>query len=136
MITSKDLRHFNAAAKLAELSTFRRVPVGCVVVHKNQIISTGSNKDKTDPLQKKYNGERNVPDYSPHKVHAEVDAIKHVMGFDVDWSAVSIFVYRKRRDQPHGMARPCKSCMKLIKDLGIRNVYYTTDEGFAQEVIE
>ena len=34
------------------------------------------------------------------------------------------------------MSRPCPSCMAAIKDLGIRNIYYTTDDGFSHEIIK
>ena len=34
------------------------------------------------------------------------------------------------------MSRPCQSCQKLIKDLGIRIVHYTTDNGYATEEFE
>ncbi len=32
-----------------------------------------------------------------------------------------------------GMARPCPACMAAIKELGIKNIYYTTDNGYAYE---
>ena len=31
------------------------------------------------------------------------------------------------------MARPCPACMAAIKDFGIKNIYYTTDDGMAYE---
>lgn len=34
------------------------------------------------------------------------------------------------------MARPCASCMQAIKDLGIREIYYTTNDGYSYEKIE
>ena len=34
------------------------------------------------------------------------------------------------------MARPCNACLAAIKDLGIRNIYYTTDDGFVHEKLE
>ena len=46
---------------------------------------------------------------------------------------VKLYIYRVRCDQLHSLARPCRSCMEAIKDLGIRHVYYTTDDGFAYE---
>lgn len=136
MISNRDKRFFNTASQLAEYATYERYKVGCVVVYHNKIISTGFNKDRTDPLQKKYNNQRNIPDSYPHKVHAEVDAIKHIIDLDIEWKNVSIYIYRKLKDRPFGLARPCKSCMKLIKDLGIKDVFYTTDEGYVYECIE
>lgn len=41
--------------------------------------------------------------------------------------------YRIRKDQPFGLARPCSSCMAAIRDLGIRDIYYTTNDGYAYE---
>ena len=35
-----------------------------------------------------------------------------------------------------GMARPCASCMQAIKDLGIREIYYTTNDGYSYEKLE
>lgn len=135
MITLRDRKYFNVAAQVAELSTYKRNKVGCVVVYKNSIISTGFNKDRTDPLQKKYNVARDIPDWSPHKMHAEIDAIKSIIHLDINWNKVSIYVYRKRKDRAFGISRPCPSCMKLIKDMGIHYIYYTTDDGYAMEVI-
>ena len=34
------------------------------------------------------------------------------------------------------MARPCPSCMAAIKDLGIKNIYYTTNDGYSYERLE
>lgn len=136
MITRRDKRFFNTAAQLAEYSTYSKEKVGCVIVYHNKIISTGYNKDRTDPLQKKYNEERNVPDWTVHTLHAEIDAIKHIMDLPINWNNVSIYIYRKRKDQPFGLARPCKACMKLIKDIGIKHVYYTSNEGYVYEYIE
>ena len=46
-----------------------------------------------------------------------------------------LYIYRKRNDKPYGMSRPCPSCMAAIKDLGIKHIYYTTNEGFAYECV-
>lgn len=31
------------------------------------------------------------------------------------------------------MSRPCPNCMAAIKDLGIKHIYYTTNDGFVYE---
>lgn len=134
--TNKEKRFFSMAEAMAQLATYKRYKVGCVIVYHNKIISTGCNKDISHPLQKKYDFYRNIPDKSPHKLHAEVDAIKHVINLDIDWSKVSIYVYRKMRCKAYGMARPCNSCMRLIKDLGIHKVYYTGNDEYQYEYIE
>ena len=44
--------------------------------------------------------------------------------------------YRKRKSAKYGMCRPCPSCMAAIKDLGIKHIYYTTDDGLVYERME
>ncbi len=134
--TNKEKRFFSVAEGMSRLSTYERNRVGCAIVYHNKIISTGCNKNLTHPLQKKYDRYRSIPDKYPHKLHAETDAIRHIIDLDIDWSKVSIYVYRKKKSGSFGIARPCKSCMKLIKDLGIRYVYYTGDESFQYEYLE
>ena len=34
------------------------------------------------------------------------------------------------------MARPCPACMQAIKDMGIKHIAYTTDDGSANELIK
>lgn len=55
---------------------------------------------------------------------------------NINFSKVKLYIYRIRKSQPFGIARPCPSCMAAIKDLGIRDIYYTTDDGYSYERIE
>ena len=55
---------------------------------------------------------------------------------NVNFSRVKLYIYRIRVDQPFGMARPCLSCMAAIKDIGIRDIYYTTNDGYVYERLE
>ena len=43
---------------------------------------------------------------------------------DIDFHNLKLFVYRELKDGSIAMARPCPSCMALIKDLGIKKIYY------------
>lgn len=63
-----------------------------------------------------------------------INSIKHL---DVNFSKVKLYIYRNTRsnNNSYGMARPCPSCMAAIKDLGIKNIYYTTNEGYVHEKI-
>lgn len=55
---------------------------------------------------------------------------------DINFSKVKLYIYRSRKDQEYGLSRPCPSCMAAIKDLGIKHIYYTTNDGFAYEEME
>lgn len=135
-ITNKKKKFFESAGNMADLSTYSKNKLGCVIVYHNKIISTGCNRDITHPLQKKYDKYRGIDDKYPHKLHAEVDAIRHIIDLDIDLNRASIYVYRRMKKRPYGMARPCESCMKLIHDLGIHDVYYTGDDDYQYEYLK
>ena len=135
MLQYRDYKFFSYAKHIAKISDFERCPIGCVVVYKGKVISTGFNCHKTHPLQRLYNKYRFPEDDKPHKVHAEIHAISPLLKQDIDWRKVVLYIYRRRKDGQLGLARPCDGCMAFIKKLGIRDIYYTTDDGFCYENI-
>lgn len=100
------------------------------------IISIGCNRNKTHPSQSFYNKYRIKSEYMLPKLHAEVNCLNAMKGLDVNFSKVKLYIYRIRKDKPFGLSRPCPSCMAFIKDLGIKNIYYTSNDGYVHERIE
>lgn len=91
----------------------------------SRIISWGHNKgNKTHPLAKKY-GNR----YSC--IHSELDALLKHRDTLRRCKVVNV---RIKKDGSPGLSKPCPCCQKLLKDHGIKSVYYTTENGF--EVLE
>lgn len=143
MIFKKYIRFFNKARLASEQSDYPRVHIGCIAVYHGRVIGTGCNGSKAHPIQKKYNIHRisnsNVEfDSLPAKIHAEIACIKsiNVSDDDIDWTKVSLYIYRKCISREHGIARPCPACMHAIKEKGIRDIYYTTNDGFAYEKLD
>lgn len=138
MISKSDYRYFTKAQKIASVSDFQKTHIGCIAVYQGSIIGIGCNTNKTHPTQKYYNKYRhsNVSGDFGAKLHAEINCINSIKNLDINFSKVSLYIYRIRKDQPYGMSRPCPSCMAAIRDLGIRHIYYTTNNGFAYEKIE
>lgn len=124
---------FNVAKEISYLSDFR-VKIGCVVVYKNTIISSGYNCNKTSPIQAKYNRYRNFdPACYPNKLHAECMALSKIRyRKDIDWARVKVFVYRESNGRL-AMARPCVACSKFMQELGIKEIYYTGADCFLSE---
>lgn len=123
---------FYKAKKASEFSTFKRYHVGCIAVYKGYILSVGYNSNKTHPIQKIYNKERFSADNTPHSLHAEIAALCLIKNrSDIDWASVELYIYRENKKGEPRMAKPCASCTAMIKDLGIVNVYYTKDSGYA-----
>lgn len=132
MMTKKEEAFFRAAKSVSTFGSHHRHKVGAVVVMKHRIISSGCNNMKTHPLQKQYNKYRFAED-SVHTCHAELVALLPLINDGVDLSDASIFVHRSHKNGTLARARPCKSCMELIKDCGIRRIFYTTEDGYARE---
>lgn len=133
MLTTNDYRFFTRAAHVACVSDYRKIHIGCVAVYQNRIIGIGCNLSKTHPLQYRYNKYRIQKDTLLAKLHAEINCINQIKNMDINFAKVKLYIYRVRNDQPFGLAKPCPSCMAAIRDLGIRDIYYTTNDGFSYE---
>ncbi len=131
-------KYMNLAKSLAEVSEFRRQKLGCVVTYKKNVIGTGVNSYKTHPIQKEFNKLRYSEDSTPHCLHAEMTALIPLHNMDIDWNRVNLFVYRIKKDSPTkmGLARPCSGCMGFIKSLGIKDIYYSSEDGYVHEVLD
>lgn len=130
-------KFMSLAHTMADMSEFKRQKIGCVITYKKSVISTGSNSYKTHPLQKEYNKLRFEGDDTPHCLHAEMAALIPLHNLDIDWNKVSVFTYRKKNNHSKmGLSRPCPSCMAYIKSLGIKDIYYSTDNGYIHEVLD
>ena len=132
---------FDQAKLEAEKSDYERFKLGCVITYKHTIIGRGRNGNKSHPMQRKYNRRFRKfnctrGQYIHDAVHAEIAAIAnipYVVGKDVDWSKVKVFVYRicNGKELGYGNAKPCPACMNAIRELGIKNVYFTDDDGYS-----
>lgn len=132
-----DIKYFIKARKVALASDFPKIHVGCIAIYQGSIIGIGRNTNKTHPLQKYYNRYRMLADdhgnqFLP-KAHAEINCINSIRHLDIQFPKVKLYIYRIGNDRAFRMCRPCLSCMAAIQDLGIRDIYYTTDDGFAHE---
>ena len=136
MLSNTDYKYFQKAHQIATISDYKKTHVGCVAVYQGQVIGLGCNCNKTHPIQKKYNRYRKPSDSMLPKLHAEISCLNQIKHLDINFSKVKLYIYRIRKDQPFGMARPCPSCMAAIRDLGVRNIFYTTNDGYAHEKLE
>lgn len=137
-MTKREKRIFNIAREISLLSDYQGARVGAVVCEGKRIISTACNSKKTRPLQQKYNIYRHFEDNRKAipREHAEIAALSPLIGKELEWSKISIFIYRETRTGAHGCSRPCPACRKLIENLGIKHLYYIDENGkFIEERI-
>lgn len=136
-MTNRELRMFNLAKQASRMSDYNKFHIGTVLVIKNQILSIGFSSNKTHPVQQYYNKYRPLEGkIIEHKLHSETMAFIKIRYMDIDWNKVEMFNFREKSDGKVANSRPCESCMKLIKELGINKIYYTTDDGYAVENIK
>lgn len=135
MICNTDYKYFDKARQAALISDFHKTHIGCIAVYQGTIIGIGCNCNKTHPMQKNNKFRRKSDGLLP-KLHAEINCINSIKHLDINFSKVKLYIYRIRNDQPYGLARPCPSCMAAIRDLGIRDIYYTTNDGYVYERLE
>ena len=136
MLHNTDYKYFDKARQVATISNYNKFHIGCVAVYQGQIIGLGCNCNKTHPVQKFYNRYRGQSESMLPKLHAEISCLNQIKNLNINFSKVKLYIYRIRNDQPFGLARPCLSCMAAIKDLGIKDIYYTTNDGYSYERLE
>lgn len=131
----KARRAYFRAAEGVSLLSDHRCKMGCVVVKGHKIISSGHNSaSRRHAFQAKLDRKFFGCECAGY-LHAETDALIPLINSGADLTGASIYVYRSMRDGSIGMARPCPRCMSVIKSCGIKQINYTTPDGFAREVI-
>ena len=115
--------HMKAAEAYAELSSARRLHVGCVIVKNDTIIGIGYNGMPTG-WDNNCEEELKWPDGTiqflkskAEVLHAETNAIAKVARSTNSSDGASIFITHA----------PCLDCAKLIHQSGIKSVFYKTE---------
>ena len=130
-------KHARKCSLEADYTGYNQTKVGCVITYHGTILAKGHNSDMTHSLQEYFNCRyrpKNVGmRYLPSKTHAEVSALAKIRYLDIDFSKVELYTYRELRDGKIAKSRPCEACMAAIKKMGIKKIYYTTEDGYAKE---
>lgn len=107
------------AKHVSNNSTHKQHRLGAVIVKGGRILATGYNQLRPSKL------------IGTNTLHAEAHAVLHLLKSrrQADLIGADIYVNRYTRGGRIGLARPCSHCMELLRTVGIRRVFYTTDEG-------
>ncbi len=133
--SKREKYYFEKAKQLALMSNYPRIHIGSVIVYKNRIIGMGINSTKTKPIQYRYNQKYRQFDNGKicenGSIHAEFAAVLNAESLyeNIDWSKCEIYNYRINSLGITGQSRPCPSCSQLLKEKGITNWYYTSQNG-------
>ena len=116
--------HMKTAEVYAELSSAKRLHVGCVVVKDNTIIGIGYNgmpagwdnvcEEVVTPTLPYLSGDGPTLKTKPEVLHAETNALGKIARSTNSSEGATLFVTHA----------PCLDCAKLIYQSGINSVYY------------
>ena len=119
--------YMNIAVQVSLRSTCMRRKVGAVIVKDNRILSTGYNGAPSglpnciDDCNRCYRSAHNIPSGEMldmcYAVHGEQNAILNALKTGEDLKGASIYVN----------TYPCATCMKLILQVGISNIFYVDE---------
>lgn len=135
---NKHKYYFEKTKEASRLSDFNKVHIGCIMLYKNVILSKGYNTYQTHPIQMRYDNYRSL-DWNnkvepKHCLHAEMMALIKIMNLDIDFSKIICYIYREDMNGSLADCKPCNACEKALKDLGIKEIYYTTKNGYQHEI--
>ena len=132
MLNNKVTSTLEAVASAVE--PFASARIAAALVYKNEIISIGTNKNKTHPFQKKFSTNSDAI-----FLHAETDAIYNATRkYETSIIAKSkLYISRVKyfdSDKKYfvqGLSKPCAGCQRAIANFNIKHVCFTKDtEGF------
>ena len=130
-------RYLEFAKSASYNSDFPRHKLGACFVFRGAVLANGWNQQKTSPLQKKYNEERDYDTEACYThtncLHAEVSCLNKIKDLDIQFDKGVLYIYREHRNNHKALAKPCLACEAMIRDLGIKDVVYTTENGYAIE---
>jgi tRNA(Arg) A34 adenosine deaminase TadA len=117
------LRFFDLARKVSYRST-SKYKLGTVIVNKNIIHSFGWNDmRKTHPLAKTYG----------NFLHSEIHSL---IGVPYEHTKGShAYIYREDLNGVMKNSRPCPICLEALALAGIKKIFYTTQNGFREEIL-
>ena len=129
---------FRAADAVASLSDHNRAKLGCVLVDKHRIISSGHNSlTRCSPLQKQIDTARfGFSDKHKGPVHAETSCLLPLIRQGYDMSKSDLYIVRRHKDGSLAISRPCPGCMSLLRANGVRRVFFSVDGGYSVEKID
>lgn len=115
----KDLRALRIAKKRAYESDFERARVGAVLVRGGRIIESACNAIR---------GASAIPRRIPESLHAEQAVIVKLLHTNRQHliAGATVYVSRILSNGTTSIAKPCSECEKILRNLGIKRVRYTT----------
>ena len=126
---------FRAADAVSALSNHKQTHLGCILVDKHRIISSGYNSStRCSPLQKQIDVARfGDPDKHKGPVHAETACLLPLIRQGYDMTRSDLYIVRRHKNGSLALSRPCPGCMSLLRANGVRRVFFSVEDGYSME---
>ena len=122
-MSNKTQRYLSVAKRIAQQGDCEKTSHGAVLVRGGNVINAAHNKWSYSSFGKRFR-ER---DKGISTLHAELAAV-----LNLDRSitqGTDIYVFRVNRAGDFKMSKPCSMCETALKHVGIKRIYYTTNDG-------
>ena len=135
--TKKQQSFFRVADAVASLSDHKQTKLGCVLVDKHRIVSSGHNSStRCSPLQKQIDVARfGNSDKHRGPVHAETACLLPLIRQGYDTTRSDLYIVRRHKNGSLALSRPCPGCMSLLRANGVRRVCFSVEDGYSVEKI-
>lgn len=122
-ISNKIKRYFNLGRNIAYNSPYGKLRHGAVLIRGGSVMNASFNKDSYSSFGTRFRS----PSRGPATVHAEIGCILG-MSRDVT-SGADLYVCRINREGEFRNSKPCSMCHEALKHVGVKRVYYTTNDN-------
>lgn len=99
------------------------------ILRKKKIISMGVNVTfKTHPMAKKYQ----------HRFFSQHSELNAILNFPFKYRTLcnyKIVNIRIRQDGSLASSKPCKACALLLKDMGFKKIFFSTNSTFSELIL-
>ena len=121
--TKKINRLFALARNIAYNSPYGKIRHGAVIIKGGSILNASFNKENYSSFGTRFR--------SPHRGHATVHAeLGCILGLTRDSTVgADVYVCRINRDGDYRNSKPCSMCHEALKHVGVKRVYYTTNDN-------
>lgn len=116
----KHKRFLSLAKKISKKSDHHHHKMGCVIAQGGTVLGTGFNMLRTHPK-------------SPHPFHSIHAEFMAAMNANYKIDGATAYIFRQQKNGTWSMAKPCASCLKFLKECGIKKVVYSFQGEYRQE---
>lgn len=122
-VSKKTTRYLELARNMAHNSPYGKIRHGAVLVKGGSVINASFNKDNFSSF-----GSRFRAHHRGHAtVHAELGCVLGVSRSST--TGADLYVCRINRAGEFRYSKPCSMCHDVLAHVGVKRVYYTTNEG-------